>query len=192
MRNWKIYFKKHEKRKPREQLVRAVAFCKNKTSALDLGAGNLVESKFLTQKGFNVVAIDNAPEVKKFAQKIHSKKLKLENVSFQEFDFPVKTFDIVNAQFALPFYGKKNFSTFVKKIVNSLKPNGIFVGQLFGDRDSFKKIRKSDLAFHTKKEVLAILSGFKILEFMEEEKEGTVVSGKKRHWHVFHFIARKK
>jgi len=67
------------------------------------------------------------------------------------------------------------------------------VGQFFGNKDSFNtKKYKNRLAFQTKKEVLDILSGFKILEFMEEEKEGKTVSGKQRHWHVFHFIAKKR
>ncbi len=190
--NWKKYFKHHEDRKPRKQLVQAVSFCKNKENALDLGAGTLIESKFLIKKGFkNVTAVDNAPQVKIFAKKFSNKKLQLENVSFQDYNFSKNTFDLINAQFALPFYGEKGFSSFIKKIKNSLKKNGVFVGQLFGKKDSTNN-KKSELVFQTKKQALNFLSDLKILEFKEEEKDGKTVSGKLRHWHVFHFIVKKK
>lgn len=192
MKDWKKYFKYHESRKPREQLVQAVSFCKNKENALDLGAGTLIESKFLIKKGFKkVTAVDNALEVKIFAKKFNNKKLELKNISFQEYNFSKNTFDLINAQFALPFYGKKGFSGFIKKIKNSLKKNGIFVGQLFGKKDSSNN-KKTELVFQTKKEALALLSDLKILEFKEEEKDGKTVSGKIRHWHIFHFIVKKK
>ena len=191
MKNWKEYFKKHIKRKPREQLVRAISFCKNKENALDLGAGTLIESKFLIKKGFKkVIAIDSAPEVEIFAKNFKNKKFIYHDISFQEYDFPKNTFDLINAQFALPFYGKKGFNTFIKKIKNSLKTEGVFVGQFFGEKDSWKKERP-EIIFHTKKQALNLLSGFKILEFIEEEKNGKTAAGNPKHWHIFHFIAKK-
>jgi hypothetical protein len=33
---------------------------------------------------------------------------------------------------------------------------------------------------------------FEIIEFIEEEKEGSTAAGTNKHWHVFHFIVRKK
>ena len=190
---WKKYFKKQEKRKAREQIVRAVSLCNDKNHALDLGSGNFIESKFLIKQKFKkIIAVDNSKDLKKYTKNLN-KKIKFENISFQEYDYPKKTFDLINAQFSLPFYGKKDFFSFTKKVTKSLKPKGIFVGQFFGNKDSFNtKKYKNRLAFQTKKEVLDILSGFKILEFMEEEKDGKTVSGKQRHWHVFHFIAKKR
>lgn len=189
---WSEYFKKHAKRKPRELLVRAVSFCEHKENALDLGAGTLIESKFLTKKGFKkVVAIDSALEAKIFAKNFKNKKFHFKNISFREFDFPKKKFDLINAQFALPFYGKRGFNSFIKKVRGSLKPKGVFVGQFFGVNDSWNN-SNYNLAFHTKKQALDLLFGLKILEFIEEEKEGKTASGNKKHWHVFHFIVQKK
>lgn len=189
---WEEYFKKHAKRKPREQLVRAVSFCQTKENALDLGAGTLIESKFLIKKGFkNVLAIDNAPEAKRFANTLKNKKFKYKNISFQKYNFPKKKFDLINAQFALPFYGKKGFNSFIKKVKSSLKSKGIFTGQFFGKEDSWKK-SDYDIAFHTKRQVLNLLSGFNILEFEEEKKKGKNSIGKPKHWHIFHFIVQKR
>ncbi len=195
---WKKYFRKNLKRKPRKQLIRAFSFCVNKENALDLGAGTLIESKFLIKKGFkNVVAVDNAPEVKKFVKNFNNKKLVFKNIPFQEYDFPKNTFDLVNSQFSLHLYGKNGFSTFIKKIKNSLKPKGIFVAQFLGVRDSWNgnlksATQKADYVFQTKKEALGLLSGLKILEFKEEDEDGKTASGVKKHWHIFYFIARKE
>ncbi|MFA6273777.1 MAG: class I SAM-dependent methyltransferase [Candidatus Paceibacterota bacterium] len=195
---WKKYFNKHLKRKPREQLVHALAFCTNKDNALDLGAGTLIESKFLIKKGFkNVVAVDNAREVKKFVKNFNNKKLIYKNASFQEYDYPKNTFDLINSQFSLHLYGKRGFSTFIKKIKNSLKPKGIFVSQFLGVKDSWNGDLKSatpkaNYVFHTKKQALALLSGLKILEFTEEDEDGINIHGIKKHWHIFYFIAQKK
>ena len=195
---WKKYFKKHLKRKPREQLVRAFSFCTNKENALDLGAGTLIESKFLIKKGFkNVVAVDNAPEVKKFVKNFNNKKLVYKNISFQEYDYPKNTFDLINSQFSLHLFGKNGFNTFIKKIKNSLKPKGIFVAQFLGVKDSWNGNLKSatpkaSYVFQTKKQALDLLSDLEILEFKEEDEDGKTILGVKKHWHIFYFIARKR
>lgn len=191
MLDWKNYFKKHISRKPREQLIKAISFCKGRENALDLGAGTLVESKFLIKSGFKkVIAVDGSRETKKFATKLNPKKFSLKISLFQNFNFPKKKYDLINAQYSLPFYGPKKFKSFIKKIKDSLKPNGIFVGQLFGVNDSWNT-RNKEIAFHTKDEALKLLSGLKIIEFKEEEKDGKTTSGQEKHWHLFHFIAEK-
>jgi hypothetical protein len=38
---------------------------------------------------------------------------------------------------------------------------------------------------------LELLFGLELLEFIEEEKDGMQANGQEKHWHVFHFIARK-
>ena len=209
MINWKKYFKKQIGRKPREQLVRAVSIFKkqkdkhflynnshlNKT-ALDLGSGTMIESKYLVRKGFNVVAIDNSRDAKKYAKNV-SKKITYKNISFQEYDFSKKKFDLINSQFSLHLYGKKGVNIFIKKIKHSLKPKGIFVAQFLGKKDSWNSSLKTatpqaQYVFHTKKQALALLSGLKILEFKEEDKDGKTILGKPKHWHIFYFIAQKR
>lgn len=192
MTNWETYAKVHANRKPREQLVRAVAFCDTKESALDLGAGTLVESMYLLEAGFvYVTAVDSSPQSKEFASHIDSDKFTLVNESFNNFVFETNTYDFINAQYALPFHGQKDFNIFIDQIIQSLKPGGVFVGQLFGNRDEWNK-SDTKLAFQTKEEAWGILSSLELIEFVEEEKEGATAAGTTKHWHVFHFIARKK
>ncbi|MCC7436682.1 class I SAM-dependent methyltransferase [Candidatus Nomurabacteria bacterium] len=192
MSDWKTYFEKHAKRKPREQLVRAVSYCSNKENALDLGAGTLIEAAFLLENGFShVTAVDSSPESLEFAKHFDSERFKLETIKFDEFKLEPNTYDLVNAQYALPFYGKQNFESFIENIKKSLKIGGVFVGQFFGNRDDWNT-KDKNLAFQTKEEVQNFLSDMEVIEFQEEEKEGNTASGNTKHWHLFHFIIRKK
>lgn len=191
MKDWNAYYKNHAGRKPREQLVRAASLCVEKNSALDLGAGTLVESAFLVENSFKkVVAVDSSPETKAFAVTLDPEKFELTVSSFQGFDFKENQYDLVNAQYALPFHGPENFLVFIQKIKSSLKLGGIFVGQFFGVRDEWNN-PDTKLAFQTKEEGKELLSGLEIIEFVEEEKDGRTAAGAEKHWHVFHFIARK-
>ncbi|MES2213957.1 MAG: class I SAM-dependent methyltransferase [Patescibacteria group bacterium] len=191
MSDWSIYYKQHLSRPPRPLLVKAVSSCINKDRALELGAGTLIESKFLLDSGFNkVMAIDSSSEIENFAKAINDERLEVQVSAFQDLVLFPENYDLISAQYALPFYGPKGFEDFIQKLIDSLKPGGVFVGQFFGDRDEWNTGKKH-LAFQTKEEALALLSGLKIEEFTEEEKEGTVASGEPKHWHVFHFIAIK-
>lgn len=190
MTDWKNYYEKHKVRKVRPQLVKAVSFCKEKINALDLGAGTLVESVYLLEQGFNVTAIDSSPETKKFAEGLDSDKFELIITQFNDFDLKENNYDLVNAQYALPFHGPVGFLDFINKIIKSLKKDGLFVGQFFGIKDSWNT-KESILVFHTKEDVLEMLNGLETIEFIEEEKDGPSASGVQKHWHVFHFIAKK-
>ncbi|MBP9719176.1 MAG: class I SAM-dependent methyltransferase [Candidatus Levybacteria bacterium] len=191
MKDWDTYYKAHKSRGPREQVVRALGACKERESALDLGAGTLVESAFLLENDFkNVTAVDSSPQTKSFAESFDQQRFTLKICSYQEFNFPKNYYDLINAQYALPFYGKDGFEKFIEKIKLSLKPGGIFVGQFFGVNDEWNAA-DSKLAFQTKDEVLNMLSELEMIEFNEEEKDGKTASGETKHWHVFHFITKK-
>lgn len=192
MTDWKTYYDQHLSRPPRPILVKAVSFCMAKDVAMDLGAGTLIEAKFLLDSGFKkVVAVDSSPEVKEFAKNINDEKLEAVASSFQDLELRPESYDLISAQYALPFYGKEGFKEFIERLISSLKSDGVFVGQLFGDRDEWNTPDKN-IAFQTKDEALELLKNLNIKEFDEEDKDGTVASGKQKHWHAFHFIAVKK
>lgn len=192
MSDWETYYKEHINRKPKEQLIRAVSFCGNKDSALDLGAGTLVESIFLLKSNFKkVTAMDSSPQSEVFAKKIRSENFSFILSSFKDFKFEENSYDLINAQYALPFYGKEGFSLFIKNVIDSLKTGGIFVGQFFGVEDEWNT-SDSKLSFQTEDEFRKLLNSLEIIDFSEEKKRGNTAAGKQKHWHVFHFIARKK
>ena len=66
------------------------------------------------------------------------------------------------------------------------------MGNFFGEKDSWKSIKK-EMVFLTKKEVLDLFKdSFEIIEFSEIEKDAITGLGKMKHWHIYNIIAKKK
>lgn len=183
--NWKNYFKIHIDREPRPQLLKALDFSL-KGKALDLGSGTFNETKLLLEHFGEVVAVDSSPDVPDFKHP----NLKFYNVDFKDYDFPADTFDLINAEFSLPFYGKDGFGYFFEKILKSLKKDGVFSGNLFGVNDSWNT-PDSKLFFHSSKELDYLFENVEMIFFNEEEKYGTSANGDIKHWHIFNFIIKK-
>ena len=69
--SWRKYIEKTSINDPRPLLVEAVGHIVSRGSALDFGAGALVDSKFLLAEGFeNVVALDNDEAAEERAREI--------------------------------------------------------------------------------------------------------------------------
>jgi trans-aconitate methyltransferase len=191
MADWPTYYRQHLSRPPRSLLVKAVSFCTNKDAALDLGAGTLVETKFLLDSGFKkVTALDSSPEIETFAEGIKDERLEITIKRYQDFVLLSERYDLINASYALPFYGTEGFEAFIERLISALRPGGISTGQLFGVKDGWN-VPGKNMAFQTIEEAKGLLRGLEIELFTEEDKDGTVASGEAKHWHLFHFIARK-
>lgn len=75
------------------------------------------------------------------------------------------------------------------RVVSSVRPGGRFSGQLFGIRDGWAA--NPSLTFHDARQARALFDGLELERFDEEEREGQLVTGEAKHWHVFHVVARK-
>jgi len=191
--NWKNY---HENTSgeypPRPFLVKAIPYVFEKKEALDLGGGALNDCKYLLREGFeHITVVDIEEGVKERVEEISDNRVDVEITPFDNFDFPENKYNLINAQYSLPFHGPEVFDGLINKIVNSLKAGGVFTGQFFGKNDQWNK-ESSSLVFHIKEDALSLLKDLEIIEFQEEEKDGTTASGNTKHWHIFNFIARKK
>ena len=186
---WGKYFDKTKNKPPRPLLVEALGYVNERGQALDLGAGALNDSAYLVEQGFNVTALDKKSVAEFFNVEVPEEKFQYVIEPFETFEFPDRKFDLVNAQFSLPFIRPENFPKVFASIKNSLRNNGIFVGQLFGNRDSWSS--NPSRTFHSKKEARDLFEDFEILKFIEEERDGQTAIGEDKHWHIFHFIARK-
>lgn len=188
--SWGDYFKNTQGRPVRPLLIKALDFVKNKGTALDLGSGALNESVFLLRDGFKkVIALDKVNVAAEIAKELPKDRFEYVITSFEDFKYPENYFDLINAQFALPFISPGSFDRVFKDIYNSLRPGGILTGQFFGDRDEWKN--NSSMTFFSLKDSKKILSHFKILSFQEEEKDKTTAAGEMKHWHIFHFVVEK-
>ena len=190
---WNSFFAKTKGAPPRDQVVYAVKYVVDKGSALDLGAGTLRDSKYLLEQGFqSVTAVDMEPVVAEYGQELNDDRLNVVISSFDDFDFPVGTYDLVTAQYALPFSSKENFSAMFSKLLASLKPAGVFTGTFFGPNDSWNRPDSKRVhVFLSKDEVLRLFEGFKIQRTIEEEEDGAAVGEAIKHWHKIHVVAKR-
>jgi hypothetical protein len=173
--------------KPRELLIKAVSYVANKDAALDLGAGSLYDSELLLQEGFKeVVAVDQTPQFREISDT--QGRFTYVEKQFSEYAFPENHFDLVSAQYTLPFVSPDEFGPLWLKVGEAIKEGGIFTGQFFGERDGWHK--NADMIFHSIDTVRGLISDFEILVF--EEKEYTEEAPRQKHWHYFDLIIRKK
>jgi tellurite methyltransferase len=176
---------------PRPLLLKAAALAVRKEHALDAGAGALNATKYLLSAGFaHVTALDAAPSAQKLAAELPPKQVTFVLSRFEDFAVPAEAYDLVNAEFSLPFIRAENFATVFARLLGSVRPGGLFTGQLFGPNDSWN-VADSGMNFHSRAAVETLLHGFEHLEFEEEDHPGKTKLGDEKHWHIFHIIARK-
>ena len=189
--NWKQYYEQTKEIPPRPSLIKAVELVQNKNEALDLGSGALNDTQYLLSAGFeHITAVDKTSINEEVIQQFPENQISYVVSSFEDFNFEENTYDLINAQYSLPFASKESFDRIMESIIKSLKPDGVFVGNFFGDRDEWNT-PSSKIIFNTKEQTEKLLSELKIVEFTEEEREGNTAAGNIKHWHVFHFIAVK-
>lgn len=189
---WKQFFEETKHSPPRKHLKKAVEFLDARETALDLGAGPLRDVKYLLEIGFKeVIAVDSEEFVKYFATELSEPRLKVHIKTFAEYEFPEQYFDLINAQYSLPFAEKESFNYMFRNLQNSLKPKGIFAGTFFGVEDGWNKPRGKANVFHSIEELEQMFKGWKILVWEEEKLKDSVVGGDIKDWHRFHIIAQK-
>lgn len=188
---WKEYFENTKNNKARPNLVKALSFVKDREQVLELGAGALTDSVFLLKEGFTMItAVDKEPIAQKVANMLPKEHFSYVISTFESLEYPENKFDLINAQFSLPFIHPEVFTEVFKKIVGSLKKEGVFVGHLYGKNDEWALSEKS-MTFHTVDEVRELLSGLEIIDFQEKEWDKPTAEGSMKHWHTFLFIVRK-
>lgn len=188
--DWKEFYELTKNDPPSSLLVKALGYVNQKGKAIDIGGGALKDTRYLLDQGFDVTVVDKEELMMKAAELIYSDKVHPVVSSFADFDFPEDTFDIASAMFALPFNPPDTFDAVLEKIKKSLALGGIFCGQFFGDRDEWAS--NPTMTFHTREQAERALADLERIELTEKEWDGKLANGTPKHWHVFHFIARKR
>ena len=189
-KSWSKYYESTKALNQSRFLVEAFeSFEQEPGKAIDLGCGAGRDTKYLLEKGFEVSAVDKDPSAEDYLKQLpHRDNLKFACVGFEDYNFD--RYDLINAHYALPFIQKEDFDTVISKILESIKPEGLFVGQLFGVNDEWNT-PDAKMTFCERAEVDMLFRNFKHLEIREVNEEGTMASGGTKHWHVFNIIARK-
>jgi len=158
--------------------------------AVDLGAGAGRDSAELLRRGWSVIAIDGEQDA---VDRLHalagadSPRLETRLARFEESSWP--TCDLLNASFSLPFCPPASFPGLWGRIVESIRPGGRFAGQFFGEHDQWAG---SGIVVQSRETLERLLAPFELERFEELENDGSTVSGRPKHWHVFHVVARKR
>lgn len=175
---------------PRPLLTRAASLAAAKNHALDAGAGALNATKYLLSAGFgHVTALDSAAASQQVAAELPPDRVSFVLSRFEDFAFPISAYDLANAEFCLPFVNPGDFPSVFAALLGSVKPGGIFTGQLFGVHDSWNK-PETAMNFHARGDVERLMAGWQITELEEEDHPGKTKLGEDKHWHIFHILAR--
>lgn len=155
--------------------------------AIDLGCGAGRGTFRLLERGLRVTATDQSAEA---IERIRAKAppdapLSLICAPFQ--DLALDSYDVVVACFSLFFLPPPEFALFWPRVKASVRPGGVFAGQFLGVNDEWKG---RGYTVHDKAAAEALLDGFEVLHFEEDEEDGSTATGEAKHWHVFHVIAR--
>jgi hypothetical protein len=189
-------YSEHTKANPaRKLLVKAVKYVQHRERALDLGPGALNDSKYLLDQGFQMVVAVNKdplgtdPVAQSRAAGFPKEHFQYRESTFDAFDFSINTYDLINAQYSLPFNPPQTFDNMFESIIASLKHGGIVTGQFFGPDDEWST--NADMTFVTRARAQQLLRDCGMIYF-DEAKEYRLAMRGQKYCHIFEFIGRKK
>ena len=158
--------------------------------ALDLGCGAGRDTRYLVAHGWQVTAVDQEADAIAHLADLPRANLRAAQSSLEDFDYEKEAYDLISAQFSLPFISRSRFDEAFSRIKAAIKPGGVFTGQFFGPHDTWNT-PDSDMTFHTQEQVNDLLGDLRIVEASEVDRPGNTATGEMKHWHVFHIIAQK-
>jgi SAM-dependent methyltransferase len=168
----------------------------HRNHALDLGAGNLRDTRFMLDSGFKrVTALDSDLRTAQYAKLLKEPRLTMVCEDLHATIFPAGEFDLVNAQSILYFLDDvADLARVLEKLSRWLKPGGALCANLCGIRHEWHTRDRKRLLFLSREDAEALLSRhFDITEFLEHEFDAHGVMEKKMtHWHNFWITASKK
>lgn len=171
------------------RLVRAAALFDRPGEALDVGAGGGRDSGHLLREGWRVTAVDASPSSAGALRRLPRQR-SLTFVAARVEDFQPADYDLVNAQFSLPFIARDRYDSTLRRLRDSVRPGGVLAATFFGQRDQWNE-PGTELNFTTAAEIRRLLAGWELIELTEIEEDGQTADGSPKHWYVFHVIARR-
>jgi SAM-dependent methyltransferase len=171
-------------------LEQAAALVGRPGEALDLGCGAGRDTRYLLAHGWRVTAVDAEPVAIAMLVELPHENLRAVQSSFEDFVYEREKYDLVSAQFSLPFLRRAIFDEVFSHVKQAIKPGGVFAGTFFGVNDGWNT-PEHDMTFLMQGEVDRELDGLKVLEIREEERTAPTALGEMRHWHEYFVIAQK-
>ena len=152
--------------------------------ALDIGAGNGRDSKYLAELGLDVTAVDIS-EASAGQLRGH------ESIRFVCGDichFSLERYHLINASLVLPFIPQDSFRALWPRLLEALEPGGVFCGHFFGIRDW--KVQ-DNLAWGLERTaIMKLLEPLNVEAFEEHLGDGPNQTGQTVRKHNYGIVAR--
>lgn len=180
MSKWQQY---HEKvgDKPNSLVVQAVEEIVGRQAALDLGAGNLRDSKYLLSKGFaRVIAIDHLPNSREFL---------VDGIDFHvsaidSWEIAPGFFDLIICCNTLFFIDSQCIRQLFVNVLKGLSTGGIFACNVLGKDDDWVLV--DNLSSFNREQLLSLCNGFKLIRI-----EDIHYNDGQKNWHTWNLVVRK-
>lgn len=117
-----------------EKYVEQINKLENK-NAIDLGCGIGQDTKWLLDKGFDVVSCDFSERaLNKLKELIHNSKTMQIDIR-EELPFEDNSIGLINANLSIHYFDMKNTIKIFNEIHRVLTPNGLFIGRVNSDKN---------------------------------------------------------
>jgi tellurite methyltransferase len=187
---WRDFIRITSAEPPWPRLVRAAGMFDNPGDALDVGPGGGRDTRYLLLQGWRVTAVDASPSAVAALRRLPRQR-NLEVVLSAVEDFEPASYDLVNAQFALPFVAPAHFDATLKSLRDSVETGGVLTATFFGKHDEWN-VAGTELTFSTAADIERMFLGWELIELSEVDEDGHTADGAPKHWHIFHLIARRR
>ncbi len=168
-------------------LVSNIGLVQNLQTALDLGGANMRNANHLAQLGVETTVVDasNIP-----IGVIQDPLINFIQIPFEECNFPINRFDLINSSYSLFFVKPKDLVELFSKIFRWLKPGGIFCFNLLGQNDDWRP--DQNMNFQSPEDIKLLCQNFEIITLEEQKYEGvTVMRNEPKNWHTFNAAVQK-
>lgn len=157
--------------------------------ALDIGAGDLSNARYLLDRGFAVDVVDRDPAVADLAAAVDHPGLRAYPVDVRGFPIEPGRYHLVVALGVLAFLPTPAISSVLAAVRSGLADDGLLCATVLGHRASWARRGPPANAF-TRTECRRLLGDWTPVRFEEIELDGVDAAGADKHGHWYAMLLR--
>jgi trans-aconitate methyltransferase len=189
--DWAGWFAQTRGRPPRAEFLTAVAEVGDDLPkiAVDLGAGDGTETRWLLERGWRVHALDGTPGLRaRILDHLESDPGDQLTAVDEEFGAvtALPQASLIYAGISLPFGTGAEIEHILGLVAAALEPGGVFAAHFLGERDSWAS--RDGVTVQSAEELDHLLRDFAVQSVAERELDGPSGTGPK-HWHIRFVVA---